>query len=1112
MGAEDNERRGRRPSEIPPPSRDSESGRPNLPVEPELHSQREWLEVTLASIGDAVLATDANARVIFLNPVAEQMTGWKRAEAKDKPLREVFRIINEHTREPAPDPISAALQSGTIVGLANHTALISRDGRETAIEDSAAPIRDGAGRISGAVMVFRDVTQRRRADQRLRDSEARLSAIFNQAAVGMATAGLDGRFEQVNQKLADILGYSTTELLGKTFRELTHPEDRAATDVEVRRLLAGEISDYAIEKRYVTKGGRIVWSLSTVTVLRDDQGRPARFVGVIEDITQRREAEDALQARERELSLIYHNVSDVIFYLETEPTGDFRFVSVNRAFLTATGLAESQVVGKRVSEVIPEPSLSLVLDRYREAIREKKPVQWEETTSYPSGRKTGAVSVIPVFDGAGNCVNLIGTVHDVTARRQSEEISARLAAVVESSDDAIVSKTLEGIISTWNQGAERMFGYSAAEAVGKPINLLIPGNRQDEEPEILRRIRRGERVDHFETVRQRKDGTLFDVSVTISPIRDAKGAITGASKIARDISTQKKAEEVLRESEERYRLMGDIVPHLLWITDAAGRPTYFNDRWYTYTGETETTALAETRPSVLHPDDRGATMDAWMRAVQTGTPFECEYRLRRHDGAFRWFAARGVPLRGDNGKILRWYGSSTDIHEQKLTAEALREQFTVTEQLNDVSRALATELDLEKIVQTITDAGTRITRAQFGAFFHNHLDEQGESYTLYTLSGAPREAFAKFPMPRATAVFGPTFRGEGVIRLDDVRRDPRFGKNAPYHGMPQGHLPVVSYLAVPVVSRDGAVIGGLFFGHSQPGVFTERDEKIIVGVAAQAAAAMDKARLYLAEQRARTAAERASQAKDDFLATLSHELRNPLNPILLIASEAAQNPHLSPEIRSDFEMIQRNVELEARLIDDLLDLTRITRRKMSLELNPVDLHEALHEAIAIVGRDAEAKNITISTVLLGEKALVMADSTRLQQIFWNVLRNAVKFTPDHGRVTVRTRKLAERHELEVEVTDTGIGMTPTEIRRIFEAFIQGDHASSTGAHRYGGLGLGLAIAQHLVQMHGGRIEAESLGPDQGSTFRITFPVLDRDTAADATNPGFEVETEKPSRQ
>jgi signal transduction histidine kinase len=185
------------------------------------------------------------------------------------------------------------------------------------------------------------------------------------------------------------------------------------------------------------------------------------------------------------------------------------------------------------------------------------------------------------------------------------------------------------------------------------------------------------------------------------------------------------------------------------------------------------------------------------------------------------------------------------------------------------------------------------------------------------------------------------------------------------------------------------------------------------------------------------------------------------------------------------------VELEARLIDDLLDLTRITRRKMSLEMRPVEVHGVLQEAIATVRRDAEGKTIVISSTFNAETTRVMGDPVRLQQIFWNVLRNAVKFTPDNGHVTIHTHN-PDKRELHVEVTDTGIGMTTEEITRIFEAFSQGDHATASGSHKFGGLGLGLAIAHYLVRMHGGRIHAKSGGSNRGSTFVIELPLLDRE--------------------
>jgi len=243
------------------------------------------------------------------------------------------------------------------------------------------------------------------------------------------------------------------------------------------------------------------------------------------------------------------------------------------------------------------------------------------------------------------------------------------------------------------------------------------------------------------------------------------------------------------------------------------------------------------------------------RAAQSGAYYS-EFRVRHPDGSVHWIAGKGEARKSDNGHT-RWVsGVYYEISERKAlearllalneTLEVriadLREEARTLEVLNRTGTALAAELSLERLVQTVTDAAVELTRAQLGAFFYNVVDENGEAYTLHSLSGAPREAFANFPMPRNTPVFDPTFLGEGSVCSDDILADPRYGQDPPYNGMPPGHLSVRSYLAIPVVSRSGEVIGGLFFGHSEPGVFTQRDERIVTGIAAQAAIAIDNAR------------------------------------------------------------------------------------------------------------------------------------------------------------------------------------------------------------------------------------------------------------------------------
>src|SRR6185503_13650029 len=228
---------------------------------------------------------------------------------------------------------------------------------------------------------------------------------------------------------------------------------------------------------------------------------------------------------------------------------------------------------------------------------------------------------------------------------------------------------------------------------------------------------------------------------------------------------------------------------------------------------------------LLHEEDRERARFAVDEALANHSDYDIEYRVKRADNhAEVWVASKGRGLYAKNGTVLGMIGFVQDISTRKWNEETLREQAEALRTLNEMGKTISAELDLHATVQAVTDAATELTGARFGSFFYNVLNEDGASYMLFTLAGVPRAAFDHFPMPRATDLFGPTFRGEAVVRIDDVKKDPRYGKNSPYYGMPEGHLPVTSYLAVPVVSRSGEVLGGLFFGHPVADMFTERDE------------------------------------------------------------------------------------------------------------------------------------------------------------------------------------------------------------------------------------------------------------------------------------------------
>ena len=648
---------------------------------------------------------------------------------------------------------------------------------------------------------------------------------------------------------------------------------------------------------------------------------------------------------------------------------DLRVTAWNPAAERIFGFSSGEAVGQHVSLIAPPGEERGQLDALSRVLAGGGVETVETIRRTKSGMLVPVtLTLMPIENGSGTVTGVAAVAREDSDRQRADRALRRLGAIVESSDDAIVSKDLDGIVTSWNRSAERIFGYTAPEMIGRSIRAIIPADRQDEEDQVLARIRRGEKVDHFETIRRRKDGSLVDVSLTVSPVRDASGAIVGASKIARDVSERRQVEA------ERAKLF-----------------------------------------------------------------------------------------------------------------TAAEEQSRITNTLNHIGRVVSATLDRTNVVQAVTDAATAVTGAEFGAFFYNETDAQSrESYQLYALSGAPMEAFSSFPHPRATAIFAPTFHGEGIVRLDDVTKDPRYGHNPPYHGMPEGHLPVRSYLAAPVKARTGEVIGGLFFGHPTPGRFTEQHEWLLEGIASWAAIALENAALYVS-------AQDASRLKDEFLATLSHELRTPLNAILGYSRMVRAGLMTGEKQERALTTIERNAGALARIVEDILDISRIIAGKLRLRVQQVDLSGIVSAAIDAVLPAADAKGVRIERVLEAPDVPVSGDPDRLQQVVWNLLSNGVKYTPRGGKVQVNLLRV--NSHVEILVSDTGIGISPDFLPHVFERFRQA--LGGIGRDR-GGLGLGLSICKDLVELHGGTIEAASGGENRGAAFRVKLPVMVVKTAGDGT--------------
>jgi signal transduction histidine kinase/CheY-like chemotaxis protein len=364
----------------------------------------------------------------------------------------------------------------------------------------------------------------------------------------------------------------------------------------------------------------------------------------------------------------------------------------------------------------------------------------------------------------------------------------------------------------------------------------------------------------------------------------------------------------------------------------------------------------------------------------------------------------------------------------------------------------------------------------------------------YTLAGVSREAFAAPPLPAAVPLFELTFRDARVVRLDDVRAPDASVDGAPSPGWPPPHLAVRSYLAVPVV-RSQQVLGGLFLGHAAPARFSERHARLLGRMAAQAAIALDNARHYHAAEAARDAAEASNRAKDEFLAMLAHELRNPLGVILnglKILDRVGQHDDEPSRIRA---LMTRQTEHLARLLDDLLDLARISQGRVELRKEPLDLRTVVDFAVESERHRLAAKAQALDIAMPPAPVMVYADQARMQQVVGNLIHNASKYTPERGRVSVKVEPAGD--EARVHVRDTGVGVPREKLAAIFDLFVQLD-ASPDRAQ--GGLGIGLTLVRRLVEQHGGSVRAESEGAGQGTEFIVTLPLT---SAAPLSPPASE---------
>ena len=815
-----------------------------------IRQSQAWLSTTLSSIGDALIATDNNGCVRFMNPIAQTLTGWTEQQASGRPMNEIFQIFNESTRQPVENPVEKVIRVGKIVGLANHTILIAKDGTETPIDDSAAPIWNESGEVAGVVMVFRDISERKHRDEEIANQK---------------------RLAEFSRDLGLVFSESTTvqELLDRAVVETVRFLDSAFTRIWM-----------------LDETGEFLQLKASAGIYTHLDGPHSRIrVG---------DYKIGLIAKERLAHLTNHVIGDPRV-LNQEWARRERMVS----FAGYPLIVEDRLLGV-----------------------------WALFARHPLSA-TAHIQMDAVARGIALGIERLRT-SDALREKQ-----AWLSTTLSSVGDALIATDELGRIRLMNPIAQKLTAWTEAEASGKPIDEIFRiVNEMTHDPvenPVDRVLREGVGVgltNHTALIS--KDGIETPIENSAAPIRLDQGKLLGVVMVFRDVSLKRRQDGALWESLQRFQELADAMPQIVWTARPDGHLDYFNERWHEFSGIPRNVEGDAGWQPFVHPDDLSEVRSAWEESIRTGSLFEIEFRLlHRQTARYRWHLVRALAIRDESGRVSKWLGTCTDIEDQKQIEDALR---------------------------------------------------------------------------------------------------------------------------------------------------AARDE-----------------------------AEEANKAKNQFLAVLSHELRTPLNPILLATTSMLEKDSPLEDLRPNLEMIRQYVNLQARLIDDLLDVMRIVRGKMPLHWDVADAHVLIRQAVDICRSDLLSKGHGVELDLAAMNSHINTDPARLQQVFWNLIKNAVKFTPTKGKITIRTKNFEEEGgkiaRLVIEVHDTGIGIDPAVLPQLFDHFQQGE---TTITRKYGGLGLGLAISKGIVEGHGGSISANSAGKDQGTIFRVELkslptPRKQTDTSKDAAD-------------
>ena len=886
----------------------------------------------------------------------------------------------------------------------------------------------------------------------------------------------DGKCLFANRAWKELTGWSDSPLSDADWLEVIHPEDREQCR---SRLQDSESFSNSLRLQYRLhdRGQGPCSILEECSPIRDGQGKLIGTLCTAVDITDLLDADEETRHSEDLLRTVFYtsNLGIVL----TDPKAG-RYLRFNRKFCEITGYSEAELRNLTFPELTHPDDRDADWANYQRMVRGETP---EYTVEKRYVRKDGRViwvrvNCVIMRDTAGETIYDVAVIQDIDEQKQVElalkESEARFHTLATNAPAAIFVKDLDGRYALANPMTCAALGRD--DVIGLTDHDLLPPELADTLRERdLQVIESGKPLESEDTILQ--DDVVRQFLSVKFPSVDQHGNTTGVCGVAVDVTDRVQAERRRQETEQQFQLLSNSIPQLAWMARPDGYIYWYNRRWYEYTGTTPEEMEGWGWQSVHDPRELPRVLNSYRRSIETGEAWEDTFPLRRYDGEMRWHLSRALPLKDADGQVLFWCGTNTDVSEQRRIEVTLR-------LLADVSESLSALVDDRSALQILTKLAVP-DFADWAAADIMQTDGTIEQVAAAHSDEMQREAWENLcrenPSSKGEAIGpGAVFESHAAHLWEDLREElTRLPEDQLTSGVQcLKLLNLTSLICVPILAHR-RIYGVLTFATAATGRhYTSHDLQLAEELAHRAGIALENARLY-------EEVRDADRRKDEFLAMLSHELRNPLAPIRsgldVLAMERVGDPAM-------LQLMQQQVDHLVRLVDDLLDVSRIIRGRVELRRETVELSSLIQRAVHALQPSFDAFNQTLEVELPSEPVWLDADPVRLVQVIENLLNNASKYSESGTTVHVRVAPRGPEG-VEISVRDHGLGIEPDLLPKVFDLFTQ---ASRSLDRSQGGLGIGLTLVQRLVQMHGGTVTVHSDGIGQGSEFVIHLPTSSED--------------------